>query len=117
MSGGIQTVVNDQPAPAVEGNRASVNPNLYSVLAGPGGLVAGPAGAIVGRFCWATPGFDGDGFPAEVTNSGSGPVTGFLANEQQGLNTVYLQDASLLVPQGFEVTLFSAGDFWVKNTG
>lgn len=116
MSGGFQTKVNNQPAPAVEGDFASMNPR-FTVDAGPGGLVAGANGAIVGRFCWATNPSDADGAPAQVGNSGSGPVTGFLAREQQGLITIYLADASMAVPEGFQLTLFNGGDFWVMNNG
>jgi hypothetical protein len=36
---------------------------------------------------------------------------------QQGLITTFLADASMVVPSGFAVTLFSGGDFWVKNDG
>jgi hypothetical protein len=49
----------------------------------------------------------------------SGPVApdGFVHREQQALITVYLETASLLVPEGFMVTLFNGGDFWVTNLG
>lgn len=117
MSGGIQTVVNNQPAPAVAGDFASNNPNDYSVLAGPGGLVSGPSGVTVGRFQWAVPPDDGDGFPAVVNTFGSGPVTGFLAREQQGVISTFLAGSSMSVIPGTEITLYSGGDFWVKNDG
>jgi hypothetical protein len=112
----FQTQVNVQPAPGVVGDYASHNPR-YSVDAGPGGLIAGPSGAIVGRFGWATYPSDGDGAPAVVNMFGAGLPTGFLHREQQGLITVYLQEASLMVPPGFGVTLMSGGDFWVVNSG
>lgn len=112
----FQQTVNVQPAPAVAGDFCDTNPR-FSVDAGPGGLVAGPNGVTVGRFAWATNPDDGDGFPSQVSNSGSGPVTGFVHREQQGLITTYLAESGLLVPQGFGVTLFSGGGFWVKNDG
>lgn len=112
----FQTAVNNQPAPAVAGDFASMNPR-FTVDAGPGGLVAGPSGAVVGRFAWAVSPEDIDGAPATVNSFGSGPVTGFLAREQQGLITVYLDASSMAVPQGFGLTLFNGGDFWVKNDG
>lgn len=116
MSGGFQTAVANQPAPAVAGDLASLNP-IFTVDAGPGGLVAGPAGAIIGRFCWAAAPADGDNAPSQVSNTGLGPVTGFLFREQQGLITAYLAGSGLTVPQGFGLTLANGGDFWVKNDG
>lgn len=116
-TGGRQTVVNVQPAPAVAGDFASNNPDRYSVLFGQGAAVAGPSGCYVGRFCWQVPPDDSNGFPGSINNFGSGPVTGFVAREQQGLNTVYLADASMLIPEGFEVSPYSGGDFWVTNSG
>lgn len=113
----FQTQANYNPAPGVEGDFASTNPRA-TVLAGPGGLVCGDAGVIVGRFAWTTDEFiDADGAPAVVNNFGSGPVAGFVHREQQGLIEVYLQEASLLVPTGFPISVFSEGDFWVKNNG
>jgi hypothetical protein len=112
----FQSQVNVVQAPAVQGDFASANPRQV-VLAGPGGIVAGPAGVLVGLACWTTPPVDADNSPAFANNFGSGPITGILHREQQGLIEVYLQEASLLVPAGFPVTLFSAGDFWVKNAG
>ncbi|HEY6030501.1 MAG TPA: hypothetical protein VIU44_08060 [Gaiellaceae bacterium] len=117
MSGGFQQSVSTLQAPAVEGDYASVNQNLYSVLAGPGGLVAGSLGVTIGRFAWATFPGDANGAPATVNNFGFGPVTGFVARRQQGLNTTYLSDASMFIPGGFGVTLHDSGDFWVKNSG
>lgn len=115
--GGFQTQAYYNPAPAVEGDFASTNPRA-TVLAGPGGMVAGDLGATVGRFAWATDEFiDADGAPAVVNNFGSGAVTGFIHREQQGLIEVYLQSATMLVPAGFPITVFDAGDFWVKNNG
>lgn len=116
MSGGFQTAVNDQPAIGVAGDFADTNP-IFTVPFGAGGAVAGPNGCIVGRFAWAVPPIDADGAPASVNNSGAGPVTGFIHREQQGLITVYLEDASMTVPQGFQVAVCNGGDFLVKNDG
>ncbi len=116
MSGGFQTSVSNAPARAVAGDFCDANPRA-TVDAGPGGLVAGPSGAIVGRFCWAKPPADGDGFPSQVYNTGVGPVTGFLARNQQGLITEWLADASMVVPSGYQLALFNAGGFWMKNDG
>ena len=115
MSGSFQKQVNSQPAPAVAGDFASTNPRS-SVLAGPNGLVAGTS-LFVGRAAWATPPLDGDGFPAVCNSFGSGNITGILHREQQGLFTQYLQEFSMQVPQGFNITLMASADLWVKNDG
>ena len=114
MSGGIQTVVNDQPAPGIAGDKASFNP-VFTFDAGPGGLVSG--GCNVGRFAWVTQPNDANGSPAIALNSGTGSVAGFVPREQQGLNTIYLQDASQFIPIGFQMSLMIGGDFWVLNDG
>lgn len=115
MSGNFQKQVNSQPAPAVEGDFCSSNPR-YSVNAGPGGLVAGTS-LIVGRAAWVTPPPDGDGFSSIANSFGSGNITGILHREQQALFTQYLQEVSMQVPQGFNVTLMASADLWVKNNG
>ena len=115
-SGGFQTVVNDQPPVGVEGDFASLNP-WFNYDAGPCGLVAAPGGCLVGRFAWATAPGDADGTPSYVSNFGTGPVSGFVHREQQGLITQYLQGSSLLIPAGFEMGLMVGGDFWVRNRG
>ena len=115
---GFQTRVNTQPAPGVAGDFASANMNKYSVLAGPGGIVAGAAGLYQARFAWLDwSRVDGDSAPALANNTGSGAPAGFVRRDQQALNTTYLSSASMLMPQGFPVTLFSEGDFWVVNDG
>lgn len=104
---GFQKQVNYQPAPAVEGDFASANPNA-SVVAGPGAFVAGTAGATIGRFAWA----DANGL---VTNAGSGVPTGFIHRDLQGIMFNLLDQDTMLIPDGYNVTLMSAGDFWAKT--
>ena len=116
QTGGFQSQVNVQPAPAVEGDFASSNPRT-TLDVGPGGLVAGASGVTVGRFAWTVPPTDPEGTNILANNFGSGNVAGFVHREQQGLITVYLQDATMQVPQGFQVVLHTHGDFWVKNAG
>lgn len=113
---GFPKTVSYQPAPAVEGDFCDANPRA-SVNAGPGGLFVGPAGAVIGRFCWATAPNDADGAPASVTNSGTGPVTGFLHREQQGLITAFLAESGMTMQPGFPVTLMKSGGFWARNAG
>jgi len=108
----FQTRVNLTPAPAVEGDFASANPRS-TVLTGPGGLVSGPSGVVVGRFAWIGPDF------RTVDSFATANVApdGFVHREQQALITVFLAAATLLVPEGFPITLHNTGDFWAKNLG
>ncbi len=113
-----------QPAIAVEGDFSNTNPR-FTVSAGPGGLVAGPGGVTIGRFCWFnTSQFDPDSTPQQVSNTlgtvspnASTNVAGLIGRAQQGLITTYLSASGMLIPAGFPVTVFSGGDFYVKNTG
>lgn len=116
MSGGFQQVTTDQPAFAVAGDFASQNP-YYTFDVGAGGLVAGAAGVTIGRFAWATSPMDPEGTPTVVNNFGSGPVSGFVHREQQGLIITYLAIAGMLIQPGFQMTLMTGGDFWVLNDG
>lgn len=104
---GFQKQVYIEPAAAVAGDFASANPRS-TVLAGPGALVAGAAGVTVGRFAWS----DADG---KVTNAGSGVPTGFVHREQQGVITIWLAEATMIIPGGLGVTLHNGGDFWVAT--
>lgn len=126
QTGGFQSQVNVQPAPGVEGDFSAWSPRV-TVNAGPGGLVAGPNGATVGRFAWWAGPADPDGTPTQVSTAFTGyqflgnatpdmPI-GFIHREQQALITQYLADATLVVPKGFPITVFSAGDFWAINRG
>lgn len=111
--GGFQSVVNAFPAPGVEGDFASANPRA-TALAGPGGLVCGPGGVAVGRFAWVNTEDN-----RTTSNYGTAPNApdGFVHRDQQGLIPNYLEIASLLVPEGFPITLHRSGDFWVRNYG
>jgi hypothetical protein len=116
MSNGVQTQVNVQPAPAVEGDFCDANPR-YSIISGPGALVAG-ASCFVARFCWLSYAqVDGDGAPAICNTFGSGLVDGFVGRNQQGLITRYLDIATMQIAQGFGMFAYSAGAFWIRNSG
>ena len=116
MPGGFQTQVYSQPAIGVAGDFASANP-YFTYDAGPGGLVAGASGVSVGRFAWVTPPLDPNNAPTVANNFGFGPVAGFVHRSLQGLNTVFLSQASQLIPKGLPVTLMTGGDFDVVNDG
>lgn len=109
----FQTRVNLFNPPAVAGDFASANPRA-TVLAGEGALIAGPNGVTVGQFAWvsAADGRTINNFPVSTND-----LMGFVHRDQQALITGFLAEASLLIPPGFPVTLFDAGDFWDEVTG
>lgn len=122
---GFQKTVNAIQAPAVEGDFASANPR-GTVLAGEGALVSGfgviggvaVGGIVMGRFGWTTYGVtDNDNAPGLVNTYGAGLPAGLVHRSQQGWITPYLAEASLVLPTGFQTSLFNNGDFWVVNRG
>jgi hypothetical protein len=117
MAQGWQSQIYNQPAQGVAGDRASQNP-IATFDAGPGGLIADVSGVTIGRFAWVTPPTDPNGTGSYATQAlGLGSVAGFVYNWTQGLNTVFLSDGTLAIPQGFAVALATQGDFWVVNNG
>jgi len=117
MSGGWQQQIYNQPAQGVAGDRASQNP-MATYDAGPGGLVADTAGVAVGYFAWAIAPTDPNGTNQIATQArGSGNTAGLVYNDTQALNTVFLSDATLVIPAGLPVALANQGDFWVINNG
>lgn len=116
MSGGYQQQVYNQESQGVAGDRASQNP-IATFDAGPGGLVAGPNGVTVGLFAWVTAPTDPNGTGLVANNFGQGNVAGFSYNDLQALNTVFLSDGTMVIPQGLPVALATQGDFWVVNNG
>lgn len=108
----FQNRVNLQQAPAVAGDFASANPRA-SVLAGEGSLVAGPGGVTVGRFAW----IQDDGKTVSNKANAVRIPDGFVHREQNALIVNYLAEGSNVIPEGFPVTLISAGDFWAQLKG
>lgn len=103
----FQTTINDYQAPGVPGDFASLNP-YSSVLAGNSALVAPAGGLTVGNFFWVGP--TGQTSQSFV----SGWQIAFLGRNEQALITQFLQEATMVVPQGFMVTGFNGGDFWAN---
>lgn len=104
---GFQSVINQYPAPGVEGSFASINPHA-TFLAGEGALVAGDDGLTVGRFAWAVNGV--------ASNAGTGAPSGFVHRDGQASITIWLAQASMLIQPGREATLKTAGDFWARTS-
>lgn len=119
MSNGVQSQVSGVPAPAVAGDFASANTNRFSVLSGPGGLVAGAAGVRVGAFGWLSQqSLDPDNAATIVNSFGSTVPDGFVSRpDSRALITTYLADSTMLIQNGSAVPLHSGGDFWVVNNG
>lgn len=107
----FQSTVNLTPAPAVAGDFASGNPR-NSVDAGQGAFVAGPQGLVSGLFAWVDTATN-----SLASNAGTGAPTGFVHREQIATITTYLAESGNVIQPGMPVTLFSAGDFWVRNAG
>lgn len=116
MPGGYQTQVFNQPAQAVAGDFASANPRVI-FPAGPGGFVAGLSGVTVGYAAWKAPPTDPNGTDQVINNFGSGNIVGLVYNDTQALNTVFLSDGSMVIPQGLPVAIIQRGDLWVVNNG
>src|SRR5277367_2490015 len=101
----FQKTVNNTQAPGVAGDFASTNP-FSSILAIAGVFVAPVGGLTVGNFAWVGP-------AGQVSQSYvSRWQIGFLGRNEQALITEFLGESTLVVPEGFMVTLFSEGDFW-----
>lgn len=104
---GFQNVINQYPAPGVEGGFASTNPHA-TLLAGEAALVAGDGGVTIGRFAWAVNGV--------ASNAGTGAPSGFVHRDGQAVITDWLGAASNVIQKGRETTLMVAGDFWARTS-
>lgn len=109
----FQQTVNQDQAPAVAGDFCDENPRMNAISPSGAAFVAGVGGLTVGLFAWAD-----TSTGMILLNAGSGLPTGFVHREYNALVTGYLVAGGLLIPAGFGVgSLFSAGGFWMKNTG
>lgn len=104
---GFQNRINNDLPTGVAGDFASTNPH-FSMLAGEGQLKSGEGGTTVGLFAWA----DGNGL---VTNTKTeGALVGFVHRNNQAIIMDYSEEATMLIPQGREITLMTGGDFFVN---
>lgn len=109
---GFQRFVNTDLPFAVEGDFASANPRA-SMLSIGSQLVAGAAGVIVGRFGRA---LVADGTITNGKPAGASRV-GFIHRDQPALITGWLQQSTMMVQAGLEMTMFDMGDFWARFAG
>ncbi|CAI3933531.1 structural cement protein Gp24 [Commensalibacter communis] len=68
---------------------------------------AGEGGVKSGSFVWY------NGTNNTFDNKGTGTPDGFVAKEQQGIITRYLEESSEIIPEGFMVTAYELGEFFV----
>ena len=101
-----QTLNRDLPR-GVAGDFASTNPR-QNMLAGEGALVAGEA-ITVGQFAFVR---DGKAYAAYEADD----RVGFVHRNTQAIVALG-SDASMVVPEGREVALFTSGDFYVQAPG
>ena len=109
----FQTQVLTQPAPAVAGDFATHNP-VATFPAAEGALVAASGGCTVGAFGWVQP--DGTTVANMPPTSTATAPDGFVHRNLTGQISSFGTEGSLVIPQGFPVTLFSAGDFWATTS-
>lgn len=108
---GFQKTVNLNLAYGVEGDFFTTGP-YTTVPAGPGELTAGPLGVVIGRWAWA------DDATGVVTNAK--PASGAVRNGfvgwagQHAAITGFLDEATMTINPGFEVTLYNSGVYAVK---
>lgn len=110
----FQSVVNQYPSPAVEGDFASDNPRK-SLLAGDSALLTSADGVYVGRFAWA----DDTGLVYNAKPGAGVARLGFVAREGNSafaLLATWLSGASLLMNPGQPITLHTDADVWVRCT-
>lgn len=101
----FQTAINRDIPRAVAGDFASTNPR-QNMLAGEGALVAGEP-ITVGQFAFA------DLTTGKVYSAlDAGLRIGFVHRNNQAIVPLG-QQASMIVPEGREVALFTSGDFYV----
>lgn len=106
----LQKQVNIDLAVGVAGDFASVNPQ-FTLLAGRKMYRVGAAPVVIGTFAAA------DTVTGLVSNTiTTGKALGFVGRQSnQAVITNWLGAASMAIPQGSQVTLYSKGDFYVTS--
>lgn len=116
---GFQKIVYNQPAPAVEGDFASNNPMASLVPPIEGALVVGDANVRIGYFAWAAN--DGKVYSTLAAAAAvGGAQIGFVARQPNipaAMITAFLGESIMTLQLGREVTLMTAGDYWVSLPG
>ena len=101
MTAVFQTQINAAPAAGVPGDRATLNPAVYTV---DNPLAEGPV--TVGTFVWS-------GTAAgQAKNSGTGAPLGFVERVQVYRSHSLSEGATLTVPAGSALTVARRGDYY-----
>jgi len=106
----IQNQVQTYPSKAVPGDRASGNPVVYKV---PTPQASG--NVLVGSFVFAMPDGDPTTVKQTTSNASNAGVMGFVERVQTNINYAPLTSATLVVPDGDNVTVAAKGDFYCKS--
>lgn len=109
----FQNQVYQEPAIGVPGDFASNNP-YATVLAGEGALVAGTGGVTVAAFAWVQS--DGSTVLNTPVSGSTAAPDGFVHRELQALIADIYDEATMVIPAGYMVSVFAAGDFYALSS-
>lgn len=118
----FQQQVNAAMAIGVPGSIASNNPVSTAVITDNGGgvpLTAGPNGLTVAHFAWLTQEAAAGHVPAVANNTTTGTTApdGFVIRDLGALIYNVLDEGTMVIPAGLQVTLLTRGDvFAVSST-
>lgn len=102
----LQSQVNRLISPAVAGDKATPDQSIYTPI----NYVADASGVACGSFCW----------PGSVAGTVSGTTTGdaaplgFVERVINAPNFAPLDDGTLIIPEGYPLTVAVKGDYWVE---
>lgn len=108
----FQNQVGAEPALGIPGDFASLNP-CASYPAGEGALVAGSGGAKIGSFGWVQA--DGQTVLNVPPSGSTAAPDGFIHRDLTGQIASIFDESTMLIPEGFPVTLMTAGDYWATS--
>ena len=113
VKNGFQNVVNNQPAPAAQGDFADANVRM-NVIARAGGFVAdyGTKSPIVGHFAWGEQG--GSNLASSSFFGSPTAKIGFVHRENNAVIVPWLAADELAIEGGNIVTLFDRGSFYAS---
>lgn len=104
MATGFQTTINQRPALGVQGDKATLNPCVYTTF---NPLAEGPV--VVGTFVWT-------GTEANLAkNSGTGQPLGIVERNLSYWNYNIIEGASLAAPDGSNLQVARKGDYYTTS--
>lgn len=99
----FQTTISATPAHGVAGDRATLNPAVYTV-----NNPLADGAVTVGSFVWPT--------DAGAANTGTGKPLGFVERVQSQYNYDLLSGASMTIAEGGALTVVRKGDYYAVST-